>query len=99
MSKDGRDSATLILMKISHFDRTALYPKNSGKLSLRGLPLSYNVNLFDPSPTYSNFCVKTPKFSEKYYVSHFFAYPLTLIFDNLMSLTIVLANGVGPGCV
>ena len=25
MSKDGRDSATLILMKISHFDRTALY--------------------------------------------------------------------------
>ena len=24
MSKDGRDSATLILMKISHFDRTAL---------------------------------------------------------------------------
>ena len=29
MSKDGRDSATLILMKISHFDRTALY--NIGK--------------------------------------------------------------------
>ena len=25
MSKDGRDSATLILMKISHFDRTALW--------------------------------------------------------------------------
>ena len=24
MSRDGRDSATLILMKISHFDRTAL---------------------------------------------------------------------------
>ena len=24
---------------------------------------------------------------------------MTLIFDNLMSLTIVLANGVGPGCV
>ena len=24
MSKDGRDSATLILMKFSHFDRTAM---------------------------------------------------------------------------
>ena len=32
MSKDGRDSATLILMKISHFDRTALY------LVVNGLP-------------------------------------------------------------
>ena len=27
MSKDGRDSATLILMKFSHFDRTALYSR------------------------------------------------------------------------
>ena len=32
MSKDGRDSATLILMKISHFDRTALYTQQPSLL-------------------------------------------------------------------
>ena len=48
------------------------YPKNSRKLSLRGLPLSYNVNLFHPSQTWSNFCDKMPKFFEKYNVSHYF---------------------------
>ena len=47
MSKDGRDSATLILMKISHFDRTALY-LNQIKITQQKLDLQsstiYQIN-------------------------------------------------------